>query len=51
MDRANEKVTALGVRLANEAARFNGLDLDYDDRRKLDKFVSNFRTMLEIGVE
>ncbi len=34
---ASEKYTAAGVRFANEAARFNGLDLDYDTQRKLDK--------------
>ena len=35
--RANEKLTAATVELANEAARFNDLELDYDTRRKLDK--------------
>lgn len=34
---ANEKNTAAVVKLANEAARFNGLDLDYDTARKLEK--------------
>ena len=34
--RANENLTGEMVRLANEAARFNGLKLDYDTRRKLD---------------
>ncbi|HSC20485.1 MAG TPA: M2 family metallopeptidase, partial [Solirubrobacterales bacterium] len=33
---ANERSTALGVELAKEAARFDGLDLPYDVRRKLD---------------
>ena len=35
--RDNEKITAAGVRLANEAAVFNDTELDYDTRRKLDK--------------
>jgi peptidyl-dipeptidase A len=34
---ANEKFTAAIVKLANEAARFNGLELDYDTTRKLEK--------------
>ncbi len=33
----NEKSTAAAVRLANEAAKFNHLDLDYDTKRKLEK--------------
>ena len=33
----NEKMTAAVVRLANEAAKFNALELDSDTRRKLDK--------------
>src|SRR5947209_425984 len=33
---ANERSTALGVELAKQAARFDGLDLPYDVRRKLD---------------
>ena len=33
----NEKMTAAVVRLANEAAKFNALELDTDTRRKLDK--------------
>lgn len=37
---ANEKFTAAIVTLANEAAKFNGLDLDYDTKRKLDKLRS-----------
>lgn len=37
---ANEKFTAAIVKLANEAAKFNGLDLDYDTKRKLDKLRS-----------
>ena len=37
---ANEKYTAAIVKLANEAAKFNGLDLDYDTKRKLDKLRS-----------
>ena len=35
--RANEKGTTAAVRLANEAAKFNDTELDYDTRRKLDK--------------
>ncbi|MGB0986086.1 MAG: M2 family metallopeptidase, partial [Pseudoalteromonas spongiae] len=34
---ANEKMTAAVVRLANEASKFDKLDLDEDSRRKLDK--------------
>ncbi len=34
---ANEKYTNIIVKLANEAARYNGLDLDYDTARKLEK--------------
>ncbi len=34
--RASENLTGELVRMANEAARFNGLELDYDTRRKLD---------------
>lgn len=34
--RANENLTGAMVQLANEAARFNSLKLDYDTRRKLD---------------
>ncbi len=34
--KANEKVTALGVKLAQEASRFDDLDLPDDLRRKLD---------------
>jgi peptidyl-dipeptidase A len=34
---ANEKFTAIIVNLANKAARFNGLKLDYDTHRKLEK--------------
>lgn len=33
----NRKMTAAVVRLANEAAQFDALELDYDARRKLDK--------------
>lgn len=33
----NEKMTAAVVRLANEAAKFNHLDLDADSKRKLEK--------------
>jgi peptidyl-dipeptidase A len=33
---ANERLTAVGVELAKQAARFDGLDLPYDVRRKLD---------------
>ena len=33
----NRKMTEAVVRLANEAAKFDGLELDYDARRKLDK--------------
>lgn len=32
-----EKTTKAAVRLANEAAKFNHLDLDYDTKRKLEK--------------
>ncbi len=32
---ANEKITATSVRMAKEAARFDGLDLPYDTRRQL----------------
>ena len=35
--RANEAATVATVRLANEAARFNEIDLDGDTRRKLEK--------------
>ena len=35
--KANEKVIGLTVQLAQEAARFNDLDLDYDTRRKLER--------------
>ncbi|KPV93714.1 Angiotensin-converting enzyme [Pseudoalteromonas sp. P1-9] len=34
---ANEKMTAAVVRLANEASKFDKLELDEDSRRKLDK--------------
>lgn len=34
---ANEKMTETVVRMANEAARFNGIDVDADTRRQLDK--------------
>jgi len=34
---ANKKITEAVVRLANEAARFNGLNVDDDTRRQLDK--------------
>lgn len=33
----NEKLTSTVVRLANEAARFNGVDLPYDAARQLEK--------------
>lgn len=33
----NRKMTEAVVRLANEAAKFDSLELDYDARRKLDK--------------
>ncbi len=40
--RANEKLTAAGVRLANEAAKFNDVeDLSYDQRRMLDMLKLN----------
>ena len=39
--RANEKYTAEVVRLANEAARFNDLELDSVTRRKLDLLRAN----------
>ncbi len=35
--KANEKVIGLTVQLAQEAARFNDLELDYDTRRKLEQ--------------
>lgn len=35
---ANEKAIALGVELATQAARFDGLELPYDVRRKLNLF-------------
>ena len=35
--KANQKMTEAVVRMANEANRFNDLDLDADTRRKLDK--------------
>ncbi len=34
---ANEKMTETVVRMANEAARFNGIEVDADTRRQLDK--------------
>ncbi|NQZ10737.1 MAG: M2 family metallopeptidase, partial [Algicola sp.] len=34
---ANEKFTNIVVKLANQAARYNDLDLDYDTTRKLNK--------------
>ncbi|WMS88055.1 M2 family metallopeptidase [Pleionea litopenaei] len=34
--KANEEFKLLGIELANEAAKFNGLDLPYDVARKLD---------------
>ena len=37
---ANEKFTATIVKLANEAAKYNDLTLDYDTKRKLDKLRS-----------
>ncbi|WP_350542133.1 M2 family metallopeptidase, partial [Psychrobacter sp. CAL495-MNA-CIBAN-0180] len=33
----NRKMTETVVRLANEAAKYDELELDYDARRKLDK--------------
>lgn len=34
---ANQKMTETVVRMANEAARFNGIEVDADTRRQLDK--------------
>lgn len=34
--KANEEFKLLGIELANGAAKFNGLELDYDTKRKLD---------------
>ena len=35
--KANEEFKLLGIELANGAAQFNDLELDYDTKRKLDK--------------
>ena len=35
--KANEEFKILGIELANGAAKFSGLDLDYDTKRKLDQ--------------